>query len=215
MDGLRDEGSVRASMFAAIASTFQRTPSAMKRLVPLALAFALAAATSAGAQTFGEPTLGGTACRGGTTATITGTALNPLVVIDGFVAETSPPAGLLARATCTLAIPVDVPDGWSIAVTGAGYRLDASIAAGTTAAVSVEAFLAGQQSPPLTRSLAGPVSGTFVGASVVGGADRQWSACGGDGIVRLNASVLLTAEAPVASTVTVGQLRIRLAARPC
>ncbi|MCC6736942.1 MAG: DUF4360 domain-containing protein [Bauldia sp.] len=184
----------------------------MKRLV--LLAFAVAAATSAHAQTFGEPTLGGTACRSGTTATITGTALNPLVVIDGFVAETTA-ASPMARATCTLAIPVDVPDGWSIAVVGAGYRLDASIAGGTTATVSVEAFLAGQQAPPLTRAIAGPLSGPFVGASVVSPADRQWSACGGAGIVRLNASVLLTGDAPAASTVTVGQLRIKLAARPC
>ncbi|MGV8840346.1 MAG: DUF4360 domain-containing protein [Bauldia sp.] len=187
----------------------------MKHLALAAFALAAATATSAHAQTFGEPTLGGTACRSGTTATISGGPLAPVVVIDGFVAETNPPAGLMARATCTLAIPVDVPEGRSIAVVGAGYRLDASIAAGTRAAVSVEAFLAGQQSPPLTRTMTGPVGGTFVGASVIGAADRQWSACGADGIVRLNASVLLTAEVPVASTVAVGQLRIRLASRAC
>lgn len=179
-------------------------------------AFALVAASAgAHAQTFGEPTLGGTACRAGTTATITGGVLNPTVVIDGFVAETTPPASLMARATCTIAVPVDVPDGRSIAVVGAGYRLDASIASGTTAALSLEAFLAGQQAPPLTRSITGPRGGTFVGASVVAAGDRQWSACGADVIVRMNASVLMTAEMPTASTVTVGQLRIRLASRAC
>lgn len=185
----------------------------MKHLV--LAAFVLAAATGAHAQTFGEPTLGGTACRSGTTATITGGPLAPTVVIDGFVAETTPPASLMARATCTIAVPVDVPDGRSVAVVGAGYRLEAAIATGTTATLSVEAFLAGQQSPPLTRSLAGPLNGRLVGASVVSAADRQWSACGADVIVRMNASVLLQAETAAASTVNVGQLRIKLASRAC
>jgi hypothetical protein len=185
----------------------------MKNLV--LAAFVLVAASAAHAQTFGEPTLGGTACRGGTTATVTGSALAPVVVIDGFGAETTPPDALMARATCTIAVPVDVPDGRSIAVVGAGYRLDASIATGTTATLSVEGFLAGQQEPPLTRVLTGPFNGRFVGASVVSGADRQWSACGADVIVRMNASVLLQAATPVPSTVSVGQLRIKLASRAC
>lgn len=186
----------------------------MKHLV-LAAFVLVAASAAANAQTFGEPTLGGTACRGGTTATVTGSPLAPVVVIDGFVAETTPPDGLMARATCTIAVPVDVPDGRSIAVVGAGYRLDASIATGTTATLSVEGFLAGQQEPPLTRTLTGPFNGPFVGASVISGADRQWSACGADVIVRMNASVLLQATTPVPSTVTVSQLRIKLASRAC
>ncbi|MCW5712993.1 MAG: DUF4360 domain-containing protein [Bauldia sp.] len=185
----------------------------MKHLALAAFAL-VAASAAANAQTFGEPTLGGTACRAGTAASITGGVLNPTIVIDGFVAETTP-AGMMARATCTIAVPVDVPEGRSIAVVGAGYRLDASIAGGTTAAVSLEAFLAGQQAPPLTRVIDGPRSGAFVGAAVVSAADRQWSACGADVIVRMNASVLLTAERAAPSTVTVGQLRIKLASRAC
>ncbi len=186
----------------------------MKHLALAALAFVAASAVSH-AQTFGAPTLGGTACRSGATASITGGILNPTVVIDGFVAETTPPAGMMARAICTIAVPVEVPEGRSIAVVGAGYRLNASIAAGTTAAVSLEAFLAGQQAPPLTRTIAGPRSGAFVSAAAVPLADRQWSACGTDVIVRMNASVLLTVGTPTASTVNVGQLRIRLASRAC
>lgn len=185
----------------------------MKHLVLAAIALG-ALSGAASAQTFGEPTLGGTACRSGTSASITGGVLNPTIVIDGFVAGTTPESAM-ARATCTIAVPVDVPDGRSIAVVGAGYRLDASVTRGTTATVSLEAFLAGQQAPPLTTIIAGPRGGVFVGASVVPVADRQWSACGGDAIVRMNASVLLMAEAAATSTVTVGQLRIRLASRAC
>lgn len=190
----------------------------MKRPV-IALLFTIVAA-SAHAQgiTAGEITVGGTGCQSPATATLGGTVLSPVITFDGYRPTVGGRDGtVLSRGSCNLAIPLDVPDGMSVAVVGTGYRLDTAILPGTTAIVSVEAFFAGDQGPVLTRTVSGPSNGKFVGAAVITSAGRQWSACGADLILRANTSIRLTAEAaaPAASTLTMEQLRIRLAVRAC
>ena len=167
----------------------------------------------ANAQTFGELSVTGTACERDA-ASLVESRVALTILFEGFNVAGVGANAPFFRGACNVALPVDVPKGMSVAVAGTGYRLDAALADGTAAILSVEGFLAGQAGPVLTRSLSGPKTATFVGASVIPRQDLQWSACGTDVIVRANISIRVTSPSAALRAVF-DQLRIRLAYRPC
>src|SRR5262245_42348612 len=147
----------------------------MKRFVLLVAPMLLAA--TADAQTFGDLAVTGTACEPNA-ARIIDSGFAPTIAFEDFDVAAGGANAPFFRGMCNVAIPVDVPPGMSIAVAGQGYRIEASLPVGTGVVLSVEGFLAGQVGPVTARSLSGPQTGTFVGASVIPRQERQWSACG-------------------------------------
>ena len=191
----------------------------MRKRLPFIIAIALVSPAAAQSDLrFGELAAGGTACVAPGQVSLEQTAQTLTLVFTSFNAEVSGGAvSVSARPTCNVGIPLEVPNGVSIAVAGSGYRFDVRLNPGSATTVSLETFLAGNRGPVLTRTMVGPVSGTFIGAQTVPPAERQWSDCGADVILRANTSLRLSSDVGtiVPSTGHLELVRIKVLTRRC
>jgi hypothetical protein len=164
----------------------------------LALAFSAAAAEAVHAQErgmLGQPEYGGTGCpQGSATAALSPNGQAIAVLFDRYAVEVGGPGGRpVGRASCNLAIPVEVPDGLSVAVFAVdllGFNL---LPEAVNSTVRVEYFFAGGQGEPRETVFAGPLQEDFWIRHPMAEEALVWSGCGEDVILRTNSSILLTA----------------------
>jgi hypothetical protein len=90
------------------------------------------------------------------------------------------------RKACSLAIPVVVPPGLSIAIVGVQYRGYNRLSAGS-ATLSTEIFYAGGTGPVIKRTFSGPASGPFKAS--LSASSPAWSPCGTPLTLRINSSI--------------------------
>jgi len=137
----------------------------------------------------GEPDYGGSGCPDGTVSTILSDDAQSLsVLFDEYIAETDGKRRR-ARSSCNIAVPVHVPQGWSVSLIGIDYRGYAEIPNKGKGVFSVEYFFAGHKGPKYSKTFKGGYEDDFmidndllVGALV-------WSKCGTDVILRANTSL--------------------------
>lgn len=140
----------------------------------------------------GEPRYGGTGCPAGSASV----ALSPdqtaiSILFDQYVVE----AGgrkTFDRKNCNIAIPVRVPNGYSVSVFAIDYRGFTGLPAGGRAQLNVNYFLAGDgQGIRTTKNFRGPRSSDYMTTDRLGLESIVWSGCGADTILRANTTMLV------------------------
>lgn len=146
--------------------------------------------------TLGVPAYGGSGCPGGSaSATISPDGRSLSLLFDQYQARAGGQSGqAIDRKTCNIAIPVHVPQGYSVSILSIDYRGFNSLPAGARSQFDVEYFFAGNRGPGWTRSFTGPQSESFVLNNQVVAEATVWSACGADVNLRTNTSLLVNSN---------------------
>jgi hypothetical protein len=140
-----------------------------------------------GVVTLGTPSYSGTGCPAGTArATLSADATTLTILFDQYVAETRP-GRALARASCNIAIPFNVPPGLSVSLRRLDYRGSVLVPRGGRGLLRAEYFFAGSRGGELRRSFAGGFQGDYLITDRV--AAPLYSPCGDDVIARVNSSI--------------------------
>ncbi|MGE0763413.1 MAG: DUF4360 domain-containing protein [Bdellovibrionales bacterium] len=146
---------------------------------------------------FGRPGLGGSGCKSeSTTITMREDRQQLHILFNDYLAHSSFGEGpAIDRKACSLAIPVRVPYGYSVALLPVELNGFAAISEGGQGEVQIETFFAGQQGRHEVHPLrSGEIDYFTVYSSPL--LQREiWSACGQDTILRINTSVLSKANA--------------------
>ncbi len=156
-------------------------------LILLLLSFAVYADDVA----LGMPGYGGNGCPAGSASvTLSPDAKSLSIIFDSFLAQ----AGgrkTIDRKSCNLAIPVHVPQGFSVSIIDVDYRGFVSLPRGSFARVQSEYFFAGQTGPILKKTFFGGLERDFLLSAKLGISSIVWSKCGQDVNLRVNTSLLL------------------------
>ncbi len=174
------------------------------RAALLALPLILAWTAGAHAQnlTLGDPAYGGTGCPQGTASAVIGPDGRTLSILyDAYVAEAGGTTGRsFDRRSCNLAIPLNVPSGFSVSVLTVDYRGFNGLPAGANSVFRVEYFFAGGRGPVFQQSFSGPRTEDFFINNAIA---SVWSSCGEDVILRTNSSIRVTTTAGRQAVATV------------
>ncbi len=140
------------------------------------------------AVSFGEPGYGGSGCPDGTGIAIRGFSNQAAAyVFDAYTVGDNGRA--IDRKTCAVAIPVDVPEGVSVAVRNVAFRGAAKLPEGLDATISVEAFSAGETGEINEIPLSGAMDSGYLRFVTVPDGQLDWSECGADINLRVNTSL--------------------------
>ena len=153
---------------------------------------AMSAAAKADTLQLGVPAYGGTGCPAGSASV----SLSPdqtqiSMLFDSYVVQAG---GGVAfdRKNCNIAVPVHVPQGFSVAVFGIDYRGFTGLPAGGRANLSVDYFLAsGGRGVHTAKTFMGPTATDYLKHDDLGVESIVWTACGADTILRANTSMLV------------------------
>tara|TARA_R110002072_G_scaffold534_7_gene4211 strand:- start:108082 stop:108732 length:651 start_codon:yes stop_codon:yes gene_type:complete len=165
---------------------------AKKLLLTMTVATALTANVNADDIRLGEPGYGGSGCPSGSASvTLSPDAKALSIIFDEYMAEAGQFAGKrLDRKNCNLAIPVHVPQGFSISIIDVDYRGYNSIPRGGMSRFSAEYFFAGKRGPRVVKNFRGPVDDEYIVSNKIGVHASVWSPCGKDVNLRVNTSML-------------------------
>lgn len=157
------------------------------------LAMLVSAVTaSADDISLGDPIYGGTGCPDGTaSATLSPDAKSLTILFDQYVAEAGGSTGkTLDRKSCNVAIPVHIPQGFSVSIIAVDFRGFNSIPSGAMSEINAEYFFAGMKGPRFTRRFFGPLQDEYLFNNTLQATAVVWSPCGEDVILRTNSSML-------------------------
>ena len=131
----------------------------MNKILVLLSSIVFTATAGAAEIKLGEPQYGGTGCPAGSASV----ALSPdqtaiSILFDQYVVEAGG-SKAFDRKNCNIAIPVRVPNGYSVSVFAIDYRGFTGIPAGGRAQLNVNYFLAGNGRGLLGDPLQGSLQG--------------------------------------------------------
>lgn len=151
--------------------------------------------------TFGEPGYGGSGCPDGTARVIRGFSNQAAIyLLDAYKVGDNGRA--VDRQTCGIAIPVEVPEGVSVAIRQVAVRGTANLPDDLAATVSVEAFTASTQGEINEVSLDGGMHSGYLRFVTIPDDKLQWSDCGADTNARVNTSLRTRGDKNAAVTLT-------------
>jgi len=146
----------------------------------------------AGGVRLGEPAYGGTGCPAGSAAAVLSPDATTLsILFDAYVAEAGGAASSIDRKSCNLAVPVHIPQGFSVSVFKVDYRGFASIPRGGMGRFTAEYFFAGSRGPRASRYFGGGTDSDYLFSNEVLGTATVWSACGADTNLRVNTAMMV------------------------
>jgi hypothetical protein len=152
-----------------------------------------ASAVQADGIQLGEPGYGGSGCPAGTaSATVSpdGKALS--IIFDDYIVEAGGETRKrLARKNCSIAIPVHVPQGFSVSIIDVDYRGYNMIPRGGKARFSAEYFFAGRRGPKVVKNFRGAMDDEYLVRNKLGLNATVWSPCGADVNLRVNSSMMV------------------------
>lgn len=160
------------------------------------------------------PNYGGNGCPRGTVATTLSTDRKTLsILFDQYIAEVGGATGkTFDRKSCNLAIPVSVPQGYSLSLLSIDYRgFNFLPNAGARSTFRVEYFFAGQQGPVFNRQFRGPLDRDFTITNRIGVRAMVWSRCGQQVILRTNSSLRVRAPSGAEAIASVDSQDVRSA----
>lgn len=165
--------------------------SVLKNLVAVSL---LAGSLSALAQdriVLGHPAYGGNGCPNGTaSATVSPDGSSLSIIFDQFLTEAGPAAGkTIDRKSCNIAVPVHVPNGYSMSVIAVDYRGYVGLPRSASARLTAEYFFAGMQGPRFQQDFIGATDRDYLFSNQLGVQAVVWSPCGADVNLRVNAAM--------------------------
>jgi hypothetical protein len=139
----------------------------------------------------GEPGYGGNGCPAGSaSATLSPDQKSLSIIFDQYVVETNNTTRL-ARKSCNVAIPVHVPQGYSISIISVDYRGYVNLPQGSTARFTAEYFFAGKQGPRFAKDWFGYTDSDYTLANNIGVEALVWSPCGADTTLRVNSGMMV------------------------
>ena len=173
----------------------------------LTLATTLVLALSAEAQiSLGQPQYGGNGCPAGSASvSITEDGRTMSVLFDSFKAEAgNTTARRIDRSSCNLRVPINVPQGYSVALIGVDYRgFNAVPGQGAYTQFDAEYFYAGSRGPRFSRRFMGPVSDEYLINNQLIATNTVWSPCGQQVIFGINASATAMANSRMEQTMMI------------
>ena len=170
----------------------------MKKMLLGAIALgALTMAGSASAQDgirLGIPGYGGTGCPAGSVSTTLSPDEKSLsLIFDEYAVSAGGTTGRsFDRKSCNVAIPVHVPQGYSVAVLAVDYRGFNHLPSGASSQFNVEYFFAGSRGPAFRRNFFGQLESDYTISNELQAQSVVWSACGADVNLRTNSSMRLS-----------------------
>ena len=168
----------------------------MKKALTLMIATLASAMMMGQAQAddirLGTPGYGGSGCPAGSASVTLSPDQKALsILFDEYIAEAGGDTGKrIDRKSCNIAIPVHVPQGFSVSIFQVDYRGYTFVPRGGEARFNVEYFFAGQQGPRVTKSFRGFVDDEYTLTNNLAAHALVWSACGADVNLRVNTSML-------------------------
>jgi hypothetical protein len=140
----------------------------------------------------GMPAYGGNGCPAGTASvTLSSDAKSLSLIFDQFIVEAGGAFRTLERKSCNVAIPVHIPQGFSVSVVNVDYRGYVSLPAQASARMTAEYFLAGSAGPRFDKQFIGRTDTDYLFTNRLDINAQVWSACGADTILRVNAAMLV------------------------
>lgn len=139
----------------------------------------------------GTPSYMGTGCPLGTvSAQLSPDAQALSIMFGSFQAIAGGSSGLTVdRKQCNIAIPVHVPQGYSVSIIKIDYRGYKRLPIYASGTFDVEYFFAGQNGPSYHKSMVGAEDGNFTLNNQLVASASVWSACGADVNLRTNTSI--------------------------
>ena len=140
----------------------------------------------------GTPGYGGNGCPAGTASvTLSPDKKSLSLIFDQFIVEAGGANRSLERKACSIAIPVHVPQGFSVSVVSVDYRGYVSLPAQASARMTAEYFLAGSVGPRFDKMFQGQTDTDYQFTNKLDINAVVWSECGADTNLRVNASMLV------------------------
>lgn len=145
----------------------------------------------------GKPGYGGNGCpQGSASAVLSPDRKSLSILFDQFMTEAG---GVTRRSvdrkSCDIAIPVHIPQGYSVSLFQMDYRGFNSLPAGGSTRLGIEYFFAGQRGPVTTKVFNGNINADYLVSNRVAANAVIWSACGKDVNLRVNASLMTRTNA--------------------
>ncbi|MBC7466705.1 MAG: DUF4360 domain-containing protein [Bdellovibrio sp.] len=173
----------------------------------LTLATTLILALSAEAQiSLGQPSYGGSGCPSGSASvSLTPDGQTMSVLFDSFKAEAgNTTARRIDRASCNLRVPINVPQGYSVALISVDYRgFNAVPGQGAYTQFDAEYFYAGSRGPRFSKRFVGPTSDEYLINNKLIATSMVWSPCGQQVIFGINASATAMANSQMQQTMMI------------
>jgi hypothetical protein len=140
----------------------------------------------------GTPGYAGTGCQAGTaSAVLSPDATSLSILFSDYVTQAGGATGkMIDRRNCSIAIPVFVPQGFSVSILAIDYRGFNALPAGGSATLTASYFFAGGQGPTLSKRFVGPLNTDYTFTNNLIASALVWSACGAQAILRANTSIV-------------------------
>lgn len=139
----------------------------------------------------GYPAYGGSGCPQGTASVVlTPDAKTLSILFDVYQVQSGQNTGTaFMRKSCNIAIPVHIPQGYSVSILTVDYRGFNHLPAGARSQFDVEYFFAGMMGPKFSRPFYGPLDKDYLIENNLVASAVVWSACGTDVNLRTNSSL--------------------------
>jgi len=168
----------------------------MKMLSLILSVFVVAGSLAAQAQSgirLGTPAYGGTGCPGGSASVTLSpdeTALS--ILFDSYLVEAGGMTGRsVDRKSCNISVPVQIPQGYSVAIFQVDYRgFNLIPALGAYTRLDTEYFWAGARGPRFSRFYSGPRTENYTTSDNLTAQTVVWTPCGASVNLRVNSSVM-------------------------
>ena len=186
------------------------------KLMGLVALGVLAAPGTAFAQNdiaLGTPGYGGTGCPSGSvSATLSPDNKALSLIFDEYSVSAGGTTGRsFDRKSCNVAIPVLVPEGYSVAVLSIDYRGYNHLPPRAASQFNVEYFLAGGRGPAFRRTFYGALDSDYLINNELPVQSMVWSACGADVNLRTNSSMRISTANNAEATSTVDSQDVKAA----
>ena len=141
----------------------------------------------------GQPGHAGSGCPIGTvSATLSPDKKSLSILFDDYVLEAGPMAGKrMDRKNCQLAIPVHVPNGFSVSLVGVDYRGYNYLPSRAQATFTAEYFFAGMRGPRFRKDFRGSLDQEYTLTNRLALTALTWSKCGEDVNLRIATAMRL------------------------
>ncbi len=138
----------------------------------------------------GQPAYGGTGCPSGSASVTLSPDQSALsILFDSYVAEAGG-ARRVDRKSCNISVPVEVPQGYSVAVFKVDYRGFNALPRGAMSRLESEYFWAGSRGPRSSKTFTGPLNDSYTSTDSLLATTLVWTPCGASVNLRVNTSMM-------------------------
>lgn len=151
----------------------------------------------------GAPAYGGTGCPAGTASVNVAPDNSSIsILFDQFQVEAGRTTGRrIDRKACNISIPVQVPQGYSVAIFSVDYRGFNAVPRGGQTRLDAEYFWAGARGPRLSRAFTGPLNDNYTVTDDLMAQTLVWAPCGASVNLRINSSMMAQANSSMDQTI--------------